>query len=191
MAIITTLSSDFELDSFYGAEELMGAKDIGDWFKTSVKAMVSPITSIAKGIGHTVMETGRGLSRGDVGRVLLAPVKGIGHTTGSFYRDEKEHLSYYWRPSRMSWMKPMGAAVGAIGAIPGPHSIIMVPLGIAMATAGTIGDASFKKKKAEEAYKEGQINAEEQAQLKQENTKKTLMWIGLIGAGGLIASQVL
>lgn len=191
MAIITTLSADFDVVTFYGAEELMGAKDILDWGKALVTATLSPVTSLAKGIGHAGMEIGRGVSRGDIGRVLLAPVKGVGHVPASYFRDAKDYLSYYYRPSRMGWMKQVGPIVSAIGAIPGPHSIFMIPLGLGMATAGAVGDGIFQQEKAKQALEQGEIDAKEAENLKKENTKQMLKWIALIGAGGLIANEVL
>lgn len=165
-------------------EELMG--DLFDFFKSATKFVVSPFVSVGKGIGHAGMEMYRGIKSGDIKKILAAPFRGIGHTGGTFYRTSKSHLEYYWRPSKMKdWMRPIGAAITAIGAVPGPHTLIMVPLGLALTLGGTIGEGVYIKdqmKKAEDAAKISALEKQEKA---------NLIWTGVAGVGVVAAYMLL
>ena len=186
-AQLVTLGND--LVNYYQPSELMG-NDIVDFFKATGKAMIAPFTATAKGFGHFVGEAGRGISRGDWGRLALSPLKGVGHTAGSLYRADKELLSYYWRPSRMGWMKPVGALITATGAIPSPLSPFLLAGGAALTTAGTIGTGIHQKDLEEKAAKEFAISqAEARKQLEAEGKiKKQTVWMLLAGGGAALAA---
>lgn len=155
-----------------------------DWGKSVVKSSLSPITSSIKGIGHTVMEAGRGISSGDIKRVLAAPVKGTGHTVLSWGRDTKEHAEWYYRPSKMrQWMKPVGGLVTAAGAIPTPASPFLLAGGAALTAGGAIGDKIYQEGKRRQAIREGQKEQENQAVAASQ--KNNIYIYGAIGIGAL------
>lgn len=66
-------------------------------------------TAPFKGVGHMVMEAGRGISRGDIGRFFMSPIKGTGHTLGITSR----------ATLRSTCTVSKLAAPGAV--VPGPH----------------------------------------------------------------------
>jgi hypothetical protein len=166
----------------YGDIETLSG--IGDFLKSKVKFITSPIRSVAKGVGHTVGEVGRGFSRGDIGRVVKAPFKGVGHTVASQVRDVKGHAEWYYRPSKMrQWMKPAGGIVTAAGMIPTPASPFLLAGGAALTAGGAIGEKVFQKKKAYEAVRAG----ETQKALQAETTAKrnNMLLVGAAGVGVL------
>lgn len=69
--------------SFRPAETMDGfLRDLQRVAEGAVKVVSAPF----KAAGHTVMEAGRGISRGDISRVFLSPIKGVGHYAGETYR---------------------------------------------------------------------------------------------------------
>lgn len=188
MAELITLSGDYSLR--YNRrqrvnsrnDELMGG--LLDFFKSAGKTIVSPVVSVAKGVGHTTMEIGRGIKSGDIKRILTAPAKGIGHTFMTQGRTYKEFSEFFWRPSKMKdWMKPIGGAVMAIGAVPGPHSIFMVPIGAALVLGGSIGESVYIKDQMKKAA------SATQKQTMEEQKKANYLWYG-VGALGVVGAYM-
>lgn len=190
MAELVTLSGDYghTYNSRVGRrnqvsqrnEELMAG--LLDYLKSAGSFVISPVVGLAKGVTHAGMEVYRGVKTGDIKRVLSAPFKGVTHSGMEVYRDIKEHSEYYYRPSKMKdWMKPIGGAIMAIGAIPGPHSIFMIPIGAFLTLSGSLGESIYindQIKKAQVA--QSLVDAQEQR-------KTNYIWYG-VAAIGLVGS---
>jgi len=136
------------------------------------------------------METWRGVKSGDIGRVVAAPFRGIGHGGAEWYRDTTEHLEYYWRPSKMNqWMTPVGAVVTAAGSIPSPLSPFLLAGGAALTAGGMYARGYVNKDKAKKAAALAQAKALADAQLQK---KKNVQWLGIaaaaVGGGFLLFS---
>ena len=159
-------------------EELMG--DLFDYFKSAGSFIVSPFVAVGKGIGHAGMEFYRGAKTGDFGRMLASPFRGAGHTGMTLARTSGEHAEYYWRPSKMKdWMKPIGATLLTIGAVPGPHSVFFIPIGAALTIGGTIGETVYindQIKKAQTAQKLADAEAKKKA---------NYIWYGVAAIGAV------
>ena len=163
-------------------ESMAGIVDFG---KSVWNISTSSISSVVKGTGHTFGEIGRGVSRGDWTRVALAPVRGGTHVAGSMYRDVKQHIEWYYRPSKMrQWMKPAGAAVTVAGSIPTIASPILLAGGAALTAGGAIGESLYQKDQARKAAASGNTTAVSRAR---EAQKKNLIWYGVAGAIGVTA----
>ncbi len=162
------------------SEEMMGG--VMSFIKSAGKIAITPFRAIGKGVGHFAMETYRGAKTGDFKKILAAPFRGIGHGSATIYRDTKEHSEYYWRPSKMrEWMGPVGGIVTAIGAVPGPHSVFMLPIGAALAVGGALGNKLY----VEDQIKQAKKSAEDK-DVKDANTA-TYMWLG-VGALGIVGT---
>lgn len=77
-------------------EELMGGCKWYDAIchtKKVAKGAAKIVVAPIKGIGHTGMEIYRGVKTGDIGKILKAPIKGTGHTFMETYRGTKSVLS--------------------------------------------------------------------------------------------------
>lgn len=163
--------------------------EIMDGFMSFVKRVgktaISPFVSVGKGVGHTVMETYRGVKTGDIMKIITAPFKGIGHTFMTQVRDTKSMAEFFYRPSKMrSWMGPVGGIVTAIGMIPGPWSVIMLPLGAALAAGGGIAQGIYSKDQAGKAASAAQQKAAE------EGKKTRYIWYG-VAALGVVGSVMM
>jgi len=158
----------------------------GSWLGDTFRAVTSPVRSVVKGATHGVMEVGRGISRGDLKRVVKAPFKAAGHTVLAQKRDYTRHLEHYWRPSKMrKWMKPVGSGLMAAGAVPTPASPFLLAAGGALNIGGAAGEAIHKTHKARQAARaQAKSRATAKAET-QEAVKKSLPWI-VIGGVGLI-----
>lgn len=188
MAELVTLSGNY-MSSPYGysrrtrssarkaeLDELMGG--FVDFLKSAGSVVASPLKSAGKGVGHTFMEVYRGAKTGDVLKIVKAPFKGIGHAFMTQYRTTKDMSEFFYRPSKMrTWMGPVGGIVTAIGMVPGPHSIIMVPLGAALAAGGGIAQGIYSKDQAKKAASAAQQAAAEQGK------KTTYIWYGVAALG--------
>jgi hypothetical protein len=163
-------------------QELMGG--VFDYVKSAASVVVNPITSVAKGTGHMVMEAGRGIKEGDISRILTSPLKGAGHIAGETYRTHREHWEYYYRPSKMGeWMQPVGGLLTVAGAVPTPASPFLLAGGAALTAGGAIATSITDKDKASQAA----ASLQAQKLLEQQKIKKTnnIAWLGLAAAGGL------
>jgi len=154
------------------SEELMAG--IGDFLKSAGNMAILPFKAVGKSIGHTTMETYRGIKTGNFKRILKAPFKGTTHGVMTAYRDTKSHTEYYWRPSKMKeWMGPVGAAVTAIGAVPGPHSVFMLPIGALLSVGGALGNKMY----VADQIKQAKISADS-VEAKEANMA-SYMWLGV------------
>lgn len=63
----------------YGKKIVVSTKDV---VEGGLKIVVAPI----KGGTHAILEVGRGIKEGDIGKVLKAPFKGAGHTFMETFR---------------------------------------------------------------------------------------------------------
>jgi hypothetical protein len=179
---IITLGSDY---SDYSTETV---GDIQEWFKDTSKYLISPVTSTAKGVGHFALEFKRGVTTKDVGRIFKSPFKGAGHIAGSQFRDIYGMSEHYWRPSKMDWMKPIGALATAAGIVPTPLSPFLLAGGAALTTAGVVGTTIHQNKKAEDYAKEqSKILKEAKEDLKKSGAiKNQFLWAAIAGGGALL-----
>lgn len=182
MAELITLSGHYGRRSQISSrndeiDELMG--DFLDFLKSTGSMAISPFKAVGKGVGHTFMEAYRGAKKGDILKILKAPFKGIGHTFMTQVRDVKSHAEYFYRPSKMRhWMGPVGGIMTAAAtAIPGPWSVVLIPLGIALSTGGGIAQGIYSKDRAKKATSE----AEQAKALAGEKAK--YIWYGVAGLG--------
>lgn len=134
----------------------------GDFWTGLQKIATAPF----KMIGHTVMEAGRGISRGDIGRILMAPVKGITHGVA----EEGRGIALTGSVG--------GPILIAAGAIPTPLSPFLIAGGTAWGTTGAI----YTGYKAEEEAKKRQAAG---LPTVSDNTKIWL-WGGAAVAAGLL-----
>lgn len=157
-------------------DELMGG--FMDFIKSVGSTAISPFKAVGKGVGHTFMEAYRGAKKGDVLKILKAPFKGVGHAFMTTTRDIKSQAEFFYRPSKMrTWMGPVGSIVTAIGSIPGPHSIFMLPIGMALATGGGISQGIYSKDQAKKAASAAQQAAASAGD------KTKYIWYGVAGLG--------
>lgn len=177
-AQLITLEGNTYNPTAYHGEQMNG---LLDYFNAAGSAVSSAFVSPVKGAGHFVMEAGRGISSGDWGRVGAAPFKGIGKTGGDFFRKNKEHAEWYWKPSKMrQWMSPVGGALMAAGAAFPP---LLIP-GAALTAGGAIGEGLYQKDRAGKA---DPAEIERLKKAKQTNLMWTIAGIGLLGAGAYMA----
>lgn len=157
-------------------EEVMGG--LWSFVKSVGKTAISPFKAVGKGVGHMTMEMYRGAKKGDILKILKAPFKGIGHTFMTQVRDTKSMAEYFYRPSKMrSWMGPVGGIVTAAGMIPGPWSVVLLPLGAALAAGGGIAQGIYSKDQAGKAASAAQQAAAERGKT------TTYIWYGVAALG--------
>ncbi len=170
------------------SDEYMGG--LWDFVKSIGKAVVSPIVSVAKGTGHAFMEFGRGAADGDIMRMAKSPFKGVGHAAGTMYRTQKEHLEWFWRPSKMAqWMKPIGGAFAIAGTIPTPLSPFLLGGGALLGAGGEFAKRYTSKEKEQEFRDRGDIKAADD--VKKNRMQNYLITAGIIGAVGIGALLIL
>lgn len=167
-------------------ETMSGLLDFG---KSVVRATLSPITSTTKGITHMAMEAGRGVSTGDVSRILASPLKGVGHTVGNLYRDNTDHLEYYWRPSKMTqWQQPVGGALLAAAPFTGPVSPFLLAGGAALTVSGSIAGKIQTTHLERQAARQANSPEAQEARAAADKAKnKNYLWMG-IGAAALVTA---
>lgn len=158
--------------------------------KSAVRVAVAPIT----GTAHTIMEAKRGIERGDIKRVLTAPIKGIGHGVGETVRGTKQHMEWYWRPSKMSqWMQPVGGAMTTVAPFTGPAAPFLLAGGAGLTVAGSIAGkvhGTHLQRQAVRAAARGETSQAQtyatQAAAKKKQTNTWLIVGGVAAAGAAL-----
>lgn len=162
-----------------GGEIWEGIKDFG---KSVFRSSMAPVISPIKGVAHTGMEIKRGVSGGSPLQVFTAIPKGVAHTVVDFGKSYTEHAEFYYKPEKArTWMKPAGAAMGAVGTVTG-NPFIMAG-GAALTIGGSAAEGIYQKEQAKKAKIAGDIASEEAALAAQERNKKYLIVGGTILAG--------
>jgi hypothetical protein len=135
------------------------------------------VTAPFKAVGHAGMEIGRGINRGDPLRVLAAPFKGIGHFFGETFRGTTGSLGAFYRPSKMvRWMPLAGPTLTTFSVfLPPPFNVAGLLTGAAITTAGGVAGRIQADKYASEM---------QDAQLRKQAQMKGWAYTGLAVAGG-------
>jgi hypothetical protein len=175
-----TTKREYDYKRPYTHPELMGF-DLIDAGKSFVRGTVDVIGAGARGTGHFVMEAGRGISRGDVGRVLKSPFKGVGHSFMETTRGTNEIAELFYRPSRaQAWMPTVAPALLAIAPFTGPAAPFLLAGGAALGTVGKVQSTIYYNDQMKKAY-----SSNKKAQLEKEQQMKNWLLYGSIAAGGL------
>jgi hypothetical protein len=170
--MLITLEGDYTTQNDGAFDDLLGFDFMDDVLNPIGNFIVAPIT----GTTHAVMEAGRGISQGDMSRVLMAPVKGVGHTGMEMYRGAETTAELFWRPSKMSvWMQPVGTVLLAAGSVPSPLTPFLLGAGAGLNVLGAVGSGIRAKDLSEEAQKDADQNAMARAEKMKETNKKWLI----------------
>ncbi len=162
-------------------DELLGGPL--DFIKSVGRVVTTPFKAIGRGVGHATMEVYRGVKTGDPLRIFSSPFKGAGHSFMTQFRDIKKQSEFFYRPSKMrKWMGPAGGILAVLGAIPGPHQVIFLPLGAALSATGGIAEGLYQKDKAKKAI----TAAEQKAAADAQKTKYIWYGVAALGAAGTL-----
>jgi len=162
--------------------ELMGASVWGG-LKNFGSSIVNVVTAPFKGVGHFVMEAGRGISRGDIARVASSPFKGFAHSGLSLGRASGRHLEYYWRPSKARlWMKPVGGALTALGMVPVLGAPFLVA-GALVSIGGGLTEGIYQGDQAKKAREANDVQALAKVEADKKRNQQYIMVAGVLTAG--------
>jgi len=194
-AYIATLEGDYSRSYKHTGRQYKDPRFTGETMAGwgFIKSIGNVIMAPVKGASHAVMEVGRGIKSGDLKKILKAPFKGVGHTIGETYRGTTDHLEYYWRPSKMGWMKPVGSGLMMAAPFTGPAMPLMMAGGAALTLGGSIGGKVHQthlERQAVRAQNTPEAKAARAKASKQKADNQKWMYIGgaaLLGGVALMA----